>query len=63
MRRLRRFLSEVEGQDVIEYSLLICFITMTFLWIAAWGRDPIKGIWTNVNHKIDVAKSVANGSD
>ena len=63
MRRLRRFLHEVEGQDVIEYSLLICFITITFIWIAAWGRDPVKGIWTHVNSTISVAKSTAGGSD
>ena len=61
MRRLRRFLLEIEGQDLIEYSLLISFIAFAFLWIAAWGRDPVKGIWTNVNHTISDANNSASG--
>ena len=63
MARLRRFFVETKGQDIIEYSLLLSFIAFALLWVVAWGRDPVKGIWTNVNHTITLANNSASGPD
>jgi Flp pilus assembly pilin Flp len=60
MRRLRQFRDEEEGQDVIEYTLLIAFLTLASLVLVGWGRDPIQGIWTNVNDTITLANTAAN---
>ena len=63
MSRLRRLYSEEKGQDVIEYTLLIAFLTLASLVLVGWGRDPIQGIWTNVNDTITHADTAAAGSD
>jgi len=58
-----RFLLNEDGQDIIEYSLLISFMALFVLWLLVWARDPVKGIWTSVNSTIVVANTAAGGSD
>jgi Flp pilus assembly pilin Flp len=58
-----RFLRNEDGQDVIEYSLLISFVALSVVWLLAWTRDPVKGIWTSVNSTIVVANTAAGGSN
>jgi len=58
---LRRFCIEEDGQDIIEYSLLICFVAIACMWFVGEGRDPVKGIWTTSNTHITAANAAANG--
>jgi Flp pilus assembly pilin Flp len=59
---LYQFWLEEEGQDLIEYSLLITFIAIFCMWFVGAGRDPVKGIWTTANSTITVANTSAGGS-
>jgi Flp pilus assembly pilin Flp len=56
----RRFWIEEEGQDIIEYSLLITFIAIACMWFIGQGREPMKAIWTTANSSITVASTAAN---
>jgi len=58
---LRRFAAEEDGQDIIEYSLLITFVAIACMWFVGAGRDPVKGVWTSANSTISVAATAAHG--
>jgi len=55
----RRFWGEEEGQDLIEYSLLITFIAIACMWFVGAGHDSVNGIWTTANNSISGARVAA----
>jgi Flp pilus assembly pilin Flp len=59
---LRRFLDDEQGQDIIEYSLLITFIAIACMWFVGAGRDPIAGMWTTANNHVSAAGTAATGN-
>jgi Flp pilus assembly pilin Flp len=59
LQRLRRLWSDEEGQDVIEYSLLITFIAIATMWFVAAGRPTVNAIWTGANQTITTANTTA----
>lgn len=58
---IRRFWSEEDGQDIIEYSLLITFIAIACMWFVGSGRNAVNGIWTASNSTVVNAQTAANG--
>jgi len=48
-----------EGQDLIEYSLLIAFVALASaaLFLGAGGR--VKGIWSTTNSQLSAANTFA----
>jgi Flp pilus assembly pilin Flp len=60
--RFRRFWIEEEGQDLIEYTLLMTFIVIACMWFVGAGHDPVNGIWTTANNSVTTAQTAANGS-
>ena len=61
-RRIHQFWLEEDGQDLIEYSLLITFIALATMWVVGSGRPIVNQIWTAANSKVVVANSFANGN-
>ena len=62
-QRLRRFFREDDGQDLIEYSLLITFIAIACLAMVGAGRPAVNAVWTASNVKINnAAAAAASGS-
>ncbi len=61
-QRLRRFWIEEEGQDLIEYSLLITFIAIACMWFVSEGHDPVNGIWTTTNGIVTNAHTASQGN-
>jgi Flp pilus assembly pilin Flp len=59
---LRNFWREEEGQDLIEYSLLITFIAIACAAIMGAGRPAVNGIWVGANNHLAIANSVSGGS-
>ncbi len=57
--RLCGFWRDEEGQDLIEYSLLITFIAIATMWIVGSGRPVVNSIWTGANHTINQAGTTA----
>ena len=59
MTVLKRFWSEEDGQDLIEYTLLLAFVALASagLFISAGGS--ISGIWGSSNSQLAAAAGVA----
>ena len=51
------FLIEEDGQDLVEYSLLLAFIALAATAVLGTVRTQINGIWTTVNTKLTTAKA------
>jgi Flp pilus assembly pilin Flp len=55
------FWLQEQGQDLIEYSLLIAFITFaTASLFLIGGGGNVKGIWTVTNSQLTAANSSAS---
>lgn len=57
MKTLKQFWYEEEGQDLIEYTLLLAFVALASagLFISAGGN--ISGIWTTSNTQLSTANT------
>jgi Flp pilus assembly pilin Flp len=59
---LRNFWREEEGQDLIEYSLLVVFIAIACCAMIASPQGAVKGIWTVSNNQLTQANALVGGS-
>ena len=57
---LRGIWTEEEGQDLIEYTLLMTFIVMAVFALIGAGHPAIVGIWTGTNNELVSANSAAS---
>jgi len=57
---LNRFLRDEQGQDLIEYTLLLAFVCLASaaLFISAGGS--VSGIWSSTNSQLVVANTSAS---
>ena len=62
MSQINQFWREEDGQDLIEYSLLITFIAIACLALVGSGRSSVNGIWIQANSQISNAGAFATGS-
>jgi Flp pilus assembly pilin Flp len=60
MEILRRCYADEFGQDLIEYTLLLCFVVLTSAALLFSGQASINTIWTQTNNQLSAAKSVLN---
>jgi Flp pilus assembly pilin Flp len=58
---MRRFWNDDDGQDIIEYSLLITFIVIACMWFVGASRGPVNGVWTTANGTISTASTAGGG--
>ena len=58
-RYLYHFWVEDDGQDLIEYSLLITFIAIACAALIGSGRPAVNSIWITSNSELTNAGSVA----
>lgn len=60
MSFVRKFWNEEQGQDLIEYTLLMAFVALASaaLFIGAGGN--IKGIWSTTNSQLSYANTQAS---
>lgn len=59
---LRNLWIEDEGQDMIEYSLLITFIAIAVMWVMGSTRPAVNAVWQSGNSDLTQGLSAANGS-
>jgi Flp pilus assembly pilin Flp len=52
-----RFVKEEEGQDLIEYTLLMAFIALASAAIFIGAGSSVSKIWTNANASLANAAS------
>ena len=59
---LYNFWREDDGQDLIEYSLLITFIAIACAALLGAGRPAVNSIWQTSNNQLLQANGAASGS-
>lgn len=57
---LYNFWHEEDGQDLIEYTLLITFIAVATAAVVGQGQNSIRAIWTSSNSSIQAANTSAS---
>ncbi len=53
------FLKEEDGQDLVEYSLLLAFVALAATAVLGSVRTQISQLWAAVNTKLTTAKTAA----
>ena len=51
------FLNDEQGQDLIEYTLLMAFVALASAALFLGAGGSIKGIWTTSNSQLEAANS------
>ncbi|HVW86171.1 MAG TPA: hypothetical protein VHB50_15895 [Bryobacteraceae bacterium] len=54
-----RFLKEEEGQDLIEYTLLIAFVALAAAALLGNVGTSISGIWGSMSTQLSTASTTA----
>jgi len=60
MTFLRNFWNDEQGQDLIEYTLLMAFVALASAALFLGAGGSIKGIWTVTNSQLTSANSSAS---
>ena len=62
MTFLKNFWHDEQGQDLIEYTLLMAFVALASAALFIGAGGSIKGIWSTTNSQLSAANSTASGS-
>jgi Flp pilus assembly pilin Flp len=62
MQRFYDFWRRQEGQDIVEYSLLVAFLAITCLALMASVQSPIQGMWSKGSNTVASANTNLSGS-
>jgi len=60
MTFLKSFWQEEQGQDLIEYTLLMAFVALASAALFLGAGGSIKGIWTTSNSQLTAANTQAS---
>ena len=58
---LYNFVKDEQGQDLIEYTLLLSFLLFCTIAMVGFGGDSIKGIVSTSNSQIAAGNAYAQG--
>ena len=59
---LRKFLKDEQGQDLIEYTLLLAFVCLATSALFVSSGGSLSGIWTSANSELVTANTSASWS-
>jgi Flp pilus assembly pilin Flp len=62
MTILKNFIRDEQGQDLVEYSLLLAFVALASAALFVNAGTSISGIWTTANTRLTAANSAATAS-
>lgn len=60
MTRLQNFWNDEQGQDLIEYTLLMAFVALASAALFLGAGGSIKGIWSVTNSQLAAASTSAS---
>ena len=60
---MKRLLAEVEGQDLIEYTLMLAFVALASAALFIGAGQSVHGIWQRGNERIATANAIAAGKN
>ena len=59
MTFLRKLLNDEQGQDLIEYTLLMAFVALASAALFIGAGGSVKGIWTKAAAQLDAANTAS----
>ena len=59
MTFLRNLWSDEQGQDLIEYTLLMAFVALASAALFLGAGGSIKGIWSTTNSQLSAANATS----
>jgi Flp pilus assembly pilin Flp len=60
VRVLRNFANDEQGQDLIEYTLLLAFVCLASAALFIGAGGSVRGIWTSANSRLAAANTSAS---
>ena len=57
---INNFLRDEQGQDLIEYTLLLAFVALASAALFIGAGNSVKGIWTATNSQLAAANTAAS---
>ncbi|MGO9271998.1 MAG: Flp family type IVb pilin [Terriglobia bacterium] len=60
MHQLRTFWTDDQGQDLIEYTLLMAFVALASAALFIGAGGSISGIWSTSNSQLVAANTTAS---
>jgi Flp pilus assembly pilin Flp len=60
MTFLKNFLREEQGQDLVEYTLLLAFVALASAALFIGAGGSVSGIWSTANSRLAAANSTAS---
>jgi Flp pilus assembly pilin Flp len=57
---MKTFINDEQGQDLIEYTLLLAFVALASAAVFIGAGNSITGIWTAANNRLANANAVAS---
>jgi Flp pilus assembly pilin Flp len=60
MNSIQRFWDNEEGQDLIEYTLIMAFVAIASAGLFLGAGNDVKGIWAVSNNQLVKANSAAS---
>jgi Flp pilus assembly pilin Flp len=57
MNSFRRFLRDEQGQDLIEYTLLMAFIALASASVFLSAGGSVQGLWASANSQLVAANT------
>ena len=57
---LRLFWRNEEGQDLVEYALLLAFIALSAVALLSGVRGTTRGLWSTINSTLASASTTAS---
>ena len=60
MTFLRNLWNEEQGQDLIEYTLLMAFVALASAALFLGAGNSIKGIWSTTNSQLTAANAAGS---
>jgi Flp pilus assembly pilin Flp len=60
MHFVKTFWKDEQGQDMIEYTLLVAFVALASAALFIGAGSSIKGIWTSANTQLATANTQAS---
>lgn len=62
MNRIWNFVRDEQGQDLVEYTLLLAFVALASAALFISAGDSIEGIWTAANSRLTQANTAITPS-
>ena len=59
LKTMGEFAKDEQGQDLIEYTLLLAFVCMTSAALFVSAGNSVGGIWIQANSRITAANAAA----